>query len=77
MKMKKTMKRMIVLGSALMFLGSQVAFATEPTQEQAQDKKKEQTAVKECSDSKTKTTQQDKQTTQTRTKAEKAARSGK
>ena len=74
--MKKTLKRLFVLGAALTFLGGQAAFATDPVQEQAQDKKQEQTQVKECSDSKVKTPEKEKAAEQIQTGSDKAVKSG-
>ena len=74
--MKKTLKRLFVLGAALTFLGGQVAFAGDPVQEQAQYKKQEQTKVKECSESKVKTQEKETVAEQTQTGSDKAVKSG-
>ena len=74
--MKKTLKRLFVLGAALMFLGGQVAFAADPVQAQAQDKKQEQTRVKDCKDSKVKAPEKEKAAEQTQTGSDKAVKSG-
>ncbi len=74
--MKKTLKRLFVLGAAVTFLGGQVVFATDPVQEQTQDKKQEQTTAKDCSDSKVKTPEKEKTAEQTQTGSDKAVKSG-
>ena len=74
--MKKTLKRLFVLGAALTFFGGQTAFAADPIQEQAQDKKQEQTQVKDCSDSKVKSPEKEKAAKQTQKASDNAVKSG-
>ena len=58
------------------FLGGQFAFAGDPVQEKAPDKKQEQTQVKDCSDSKVKTPEKEKAAEQAQTGSDKAVKSG-